>query len=387
MQVSKVGCVGKTYALAKLNDSAGGKKSKRRSKEERKGMVETFVKKHQASNNGSFPSLNLTHKEVGGSYYTVREIFRELIQENRVLAPPNLPPGEKNMEKLDSFLENYPLGSISFDPNVHGLPPKDKQTLLNEYEIRRQKILNAKMISELHRLNLENDIVNGSTHTALENKQIIDAEISERSVDVVDTTDAAVMNDVYEDQLQIVSSIERGNKEEKHEGLELESEVSKHAELLLEEDMEGQKDEIKEAETQQDQMHHFSDNVVVETFPLRPVSSEIDDVDDKTSEEELLHVKSEKTTTAKHKHLDSNKISNSIQQSTFGERTAIKNKSDIKPSGTAEKQTVDATLNRIHHIGSWKAAPASKKPDSQDTNPIVSFIKTCVVAFLNIWSE
>nr|GEX98340.1 phosphoglucan phosphatase DSP4, amyloplastic [Tanacetum cinerariifolium] len=177
--VTKAGGVGKTFALAKLNDSAGGKRSKRRSKEERKGMVETFVKKHQASNNGSFPSLNLTHKEVGGSYYTVREIFRELIQENRVLAPPNLPPGEKNMEKLDSFLENYPLGSISFDPNVHGLPPKDNQTLLNEYEIRRQKILNAKKISELHRLNLENDIINGSTHTALESEEIIDAEISE----------------------------------------------------------------------------------------------------------------------------------------------------------------------------------------------------------------
>ncbi|PWA50246.1 hypothetical protein CTI12_AA475370 [Artemisia annua] len=302
MQVSKVGCVGKTYALAKLNDSAGGKKSKRRSKEERKGMVETFVKKHQASNNGSFPSLNLTHKEVGGSYYTVREIFRELIQENRVLAPPNLPPGEKNMEKLDSFLENYPLGSISFDPNVHGLPPKDKQTLLNEYEIRRQKILNAKKITELHRLNLENDIINGSTHKVLENKQIIDAEISERSVDdVVDTTDTAVMNDVYEDQVQIESSIERGNKEEKHKGLELESEVSKHTELLLEEDMEGQKDQIKEVETHQGEIRPLSENIVVETFPLRPVTSEIDDIDYKISLKEVVNIISENTTPAEHK--------------------------------------------------------------------------------------
>lgn len=45
MQVTKIGCVGKTFALAKHNDSSGGKKSKRRSKEERKGMVETFIKR------------------------------------------------------------------------------------------------------------------------------------------------------------------------------------------------------------------------------------------------------------------------------------------------------------------------------------------------------
>lgn len=45
MLVAKGGFVGRTCALAKLNDSSGGKKSKRRSKEERKGMVETFVKR------------------------------------------------------------------------------------------------------------------------------------------------------------------------------------------------------------------------------------------------------------------------------------------------------------------------------------------------------
>ncbi|KAK4253887.1 hypothetical protein QN277_010505 [Acacia crassicarpa] len=50
-------------------------------------MVETFIKKYQESNNGSFPSLNLTHKEVGGSFYTVRETVRDIIQENRVLGP------------------------------------------------------------------------------------------------------------------------------------------------------------------------------------------------------------------------------------------------------------------------------------------------------------
>ncbi|KAF3485802.1 hypothetical protein F2Q69_00056663 [Brassica cretica] len=45
---------------------------------------------HRRLNNGSFPSLSLTHKEVGGSFYTIREIVREIIQENRVLGTSDL---------------------------------------------------------------------------------------------------------------------------------------------------------------------------------------------------------------------------------------------------------------------------------------------------------
>jgi hypothetical protein len=36
--------VGQTFALAKCNDSGGKKSRIRRSKEERKGMVESFIK-------------------------------------------------------------------------------------------------------------------------------------------------------------------------------------------------------------------------------------------------------------------------------------------------------------------------------------------------------
>ncbi|KAL4575260.1 hypothetical protein LXL04_022102 [Taraxacum kok-saghyz] len=118
MHVYRGGWLGQTYALAKFDDSFEGKKTgTRRSKEERKGMVETFIKRYQKSNNGDFPSLNLTRKEVGGSFYTVREIVREIIQENRVLGPPKSPPGDRNMENLDSFLEHNLLGSISVHPN------------------------------------------------------------------------------------------------------------------------------------------------------------------------------------------------------------------------------------------------------------------------------
>ncbi|KAL2930618.1 N-acetyldiaminopimelate deacetylase, partial [Bienertia sinuspersici] len=68
---------------------------------------------YQSSNKGRFPSLNLTHKEVGGSFYTVREIVREIIQENRVLGP-----GQFSTEEQDNdfITVNYPLGSIASEP-------------------------------------------------------------------------------------------------------------------------------------------------------------------------------------------------------------------------------------------------------------------------------
>ncbi|XP_058077896.1 uncharacterized protein LOC131226175 isoform X2 [Magnolia sinica] len=105
MQAVKASWVGQTFALAKCNDSQGKKTRTRRSKEERKTMVETFIKKYQTSNNGNFPSLNLTHKEVGGSFYTVREIVREIIQENKVLGPATV-----------SLEEQCTSGSLSREP-------------------------------------------------------------------------------------------------------------------------------------------------------------------------------------------------------------------------------------------------------------------------------
>ncbi|KAI3997199.1 hypothetical protein MKX01_009043 [Papaver californicum] len=113
MHAVKVPWVGQTFALANCSDSGGKKSRIRRSKEERKSMVESYIKKYQNSNGGSFPSLNLTHKQVGGSFYTVREIVREVIQENRVLGPAKFTLDEQNDDQMS---EHYPLGSISTQP-------------------------------------------------------------------------------------------------------------------------------------------------------------------------------------------------------------------------------------------------------------------------------
>lgn len=113
MLAVKGGWVGQTFALASASDSGGKKSRIRRSKEERKTMVETFIKKYQIVNDGNFPSLNLTHKEVGGSFYTVREIVREIIQENKVLGPSKLPFEE---DINNDIMKQFPIGSISIQP-------------------------------------------------------------------------------------------------------------------------------------------------------------------------------------------------------------------------------------------------------------------------------
>ncbi|GAB4836336.1 hypothetical protein Ancab_001251 [Ancistrocladus abbreviatus] len=64
----KGGWVGQTFALATCNDSGRKKSRIRRSKEERKAMVETFIKKYQSLNDGNFPSLNLTPQRSWGSF-------------------------------------------------------------------------------------------------------------------------------------------------------------------------------------------------------------------------------------------------------------------------------------------------------------------------------
>ncbi|KAJ8642937.1 hypothetical protein MRB53_004685 [Persea americana] len=116
MHVLKVSWSGQTFALAKCNDSEGRKSRVRRSKEERKTMVESFINEFRTSNNGKFPSLNLTHKEVGGSFYTVREIVREIIQENKVLGPATTSLEE---HRADHSSEQYVLHSLCVEPHSH----------------------------------------------------------------------------------------------------------------------------------------------------------------------------------------------------------------------------------------------------------------------------
>ncbi|KAJ4778103.1 DNA binding protein [Rhynchospora pubera] len=103
MQAGSITCTSQRFALTRCHCSSQEKKARlRKSKEDRRAMVETFITNYQNTNNGSFPSLRLTQKEVGGSFYTVREIVRDIIQENRILGP-----GDLDMQSLT--LEDAPI--------------------------------------------------------------------------------------------------------------------------------------------------------------------------------------------------------------------------------------------------------------------------------------
>lgn len=177
MMHSVRGGLGQTFALAKHNESEGRKTRIRRSKEERKAMVESFIKKYQHSNNGNFPSLNLTHKEVGGSFYTVREIVRDIIQENRVLGPAKFILEELN---TDHFFEQNPLGSIARDPE----PFLDAPSIENQCEPDKLQDTNKKMISvsdgsytEVVHQVVDNGHVISVGHIDVANKEPIEAVV------------------------------------------------------------------------------------------------------------------------------------------------------------------------------------------------------------------
>ncbi|KAG4939819.1 hypothetical protein JHK86_045960 [Glycine max] len=60
------------------------KAQKRVPRHQRRAMVESFVNKYRAENAGKFPKISDTQKQVGGSYYVIREIVLELEYESKM---------------------------------------------------------------------------------------------------------------------------------------------------------------------------------------------------------------------------------------------------------------------------------------------------------------
>lgn len=84
MQVVEIGWIGRSFVMAAPVDGTGSQKDgKRRRKEERRIMVESFVQRYRSANEGKFPGPYLTCKEVGGSYYIIREIMQEMIHQHK----------------------------------------------------------------------------------------------------------------------------------------------------------------------------------------------------------------------------------------------------------------------------------------------------------------
>ncbi|XP_039122718.1 uncharacterized protein LOC120258933 [Dioscorea cayenensis subsp. rotundata] len=73
---SKFRCFGTASAASGVLKEE--KESKKISKLERRAMLEAFVDQYRASNAGRFPTVSLAQKQIGGSYYHVRQMIQEL---------------------------------------------------------------------------------------------------------------------------------------------------------------------------------------------------------------------------------------------------------------------------------------------------------------------
>nr|XP_043613630.1 uncharacterized protein LOC122585563 isoform X3 [Erigeron canadensis] len=399
MHAARGGWLGQTYALAKFDDSFEGKKSGiRRSKEERKGMVENFIKRYQKLNNGDFPSLNLTRKEVGGSFYTVREIVREIIQENRVLGPPKSPPGDQNLENLDSFLEDHPLGSIAVD-HVHLVPPVDPQRL-HEYELISEKALNTRSSSEIHQGQGHDNVVDGIMNTTEKGGEAKHSGNSELLVgkDVEKHTDDEENSYVETSQLSRGDMAETTYETVNNEALE----KPEKTELVTEGDMGRQQDKKTEVVANQTQVHQLLEDIEVGNL----VGNTVHNMDEKSSERESVDAESdtllavngntrailedtllaEKTVNGDNvQNLYSKTACNPVQQPTIDERSAKVNKSTDQNEDSSQKRKSNTTLNRINLSESWKAA--SKKSYGRESHPLVKFVKSFITAFVKFWTE
>ncbi|KAG9160857.1 hypothetical protein Leryth_008692 [Lithospermum erythrorhizon] len=303
MYAMKGSWVGQTFALAS-NSGPGGKKTRsRRSKEERKAMVESFIERYQKSNSGNFPSLNLTHKEVGGSYYIVREIVREVIQENRVLGPGSRSMTEVNHNSLsEGFSSNrglYEHGNqrenddpiLKNNASVVGQEHDGSSTSLSgniDDETREHQFSSS---SEKMPENIDMQSI-GEQITSRSNKNIQEKE----SEKLILGNDLPVYNEATNiDQLQSSvegstgSQVEISTREEISSGSNQpgstheECKENKQLEVQLQEstnDMtDGEnKQEVKDLSTQ------IEAEVVVETFPLRSLPNNIHGFDQELGE-------------------------------------------------------------------------------------------------------
>ncbi|KAG8390549.1 hypothetical protein BUALT_Bualt01G0095000 [Buddleja alternifolia] len=436
MHAIKGGWAGQAFALASSND-AGGKKSRiRRSKEERKAMVESFINKYQKSNDGIFPSLNLTHKEVGGSFYTVREIVREIIQENRVLAPPKVSLDEHGHFR---FLQQNPLGSISVEPE-NDLSVSDKLHIVAP-QITTEELISS---SSTH--------LKGPDPLELNDEQIVNGLSKTPEKD--EGSDRANISPTIPNQYQVKYVEEVSNSSEnlpQSRSEEFENEKVVNGGELFEESLDSDKplitngvpiynqdskDGVKDAEVSQAVTFHVNSNFVVEKFPLRPVSRIIHDLDGQSGklgeaaginhghsveESAINHDKmmvvesSSGLVNEKEKEYDSivklngeygdEKVVLNVHGPSFdvADVSDIESKATTKASDSTEgliskdstaigSKTIaqykndltkgsNPVLDRIN-LETWEGA--SKRPEK---NPLLTLVKSFISAFVKFWTE
>ncbi|KAF8021206.1 hypothetical protein BT93_G1594 [Corymbia citriodora subsp. variegata] len=432
----KGGWVGQTFALAKRNESenSGRKARIRRSKEERKSMVEAFIKKYQKSNDGNFPSLNLTHKEVGGSFYTVREIVREIIQENRVLGPAKF---VQDGQSIDQFLEQNPLGTIATEPQVAiSLPSKEVDQQADPKELGFLSVGNSNGHEELKVEDRE--FVNGSqvdiklkefdrlaSIKLLENgdeeagKNL--SVFAESSSQLINLTSAEVetfpLRSVSKPNDSVDQIVGEGRNEPSQEqNLEAHLESGSDSAVLYEINSREKTCSLEENTAEASassgplgEIAHLVDVEVVEdladpllknsdgSFPKENIARDAGDGMD--ANDASVSVEGLSSTPAEYKQdrntagvearsgVDSESINNSSTRTdseVSSQEPELKPEPHVQSNGSIQKG-INPPLDRIN-LESWEVASknSSKQPPM---NPIFAVIRAIIVSFLRFWTE
>lgn len=436
MHAIKGGWVGQTFALAKCNESEGKKSRIRRSKEERKTMVESFVKKYQTSNNGNFPSLNLTHKEVGGSFYTVREIVREIIQENRVLGPAKLIAEELNTNQID---EEYPLGTISTEPetplditsNESPFVPSHQEGNNEEQESfsaglgskhENQMIDNEQIVNE-NQVDVKTEDSAKSTYEELQTSKSIEmvksvgrfvastAKVTPITADVVvemfpvrpapktadySTTLPAVKNSsetLEKNEIEKVN-LEAGNDSvpsdqihsSKNSGLVYGQNETILAGVTLDKnpDLMTNKvvEKIGDPQPKSSDCSNMEGGTVPDTVIGRNVEFEVSHNDVLTSE---INAENQGIDRTKEINVPNGKIlsNSSREESKTPKANVIFNEAGVLNKGTFQNGS-NPTIDRIN-LEAWEKA--SRNSAETGTHPLVAIFKSFVTAFIKFWSE
>ncbi|XP_062091926.1 uncharacterized protein LOC133797857 isoform X3 [Humulus lupulus] len=435
MHAVKGGWVGQTFALARSNESEGRKSRIRLSKKERKAMVESFIKKYQASNNGSFPSLNLTHKEVGGSFYTVREIVRDIIQENRVLGPAKLSGDGNGTDQL----EEYPLGSIAIAPQYHLTQLSNgSQVMTNEYHGSNEE---PNLVSDGHHAVLEDKVFdNGQVinvtierglsepkdvetqgHEFMESEQNSDDQSSKEAGLVSDGNYACPGQEVVDNE-NVINGIPVGARH-------IESQEQNLSDLHASKPSEAENAE--ESAASRSKVTPIAADVIVETFPMRPAATTGDKISGLVGAEELEKYRdpslessksSNKGTGQEIHDLNGNEVklsSTDVTTVTLEKSQAISGAKAVNTpnginvkyidnrGGTTEhlkteqelnENEVDAqqgdkpqkgsspTLDRIN-LESWGGRVSKNPGKPEGNNPMWAVFKAFIDAFVKFWSE
>lgn len=393
-------------------------------------MVESFIKKYQSSNDGNFPSLNLTHKEVGGSFYTVREIVREIIQENRVLGPVKLTLEEQN---ADSFFEQYPLGSISMESHIHVVSSNEPHIITTFTSSNHQQNTNEVQVldsggqyevSEHWKLD-DGIIINGSTHAADRKQEFSESVQSEPPVIKVPDGEENMENEIVTCEARIPqittdvmvetfplrpvndtifaldgdsgkSRVIAGTSEEKelenmglgavNNGLVLDTvDVLEISSNLVDEKADAN------AESPISKMSCVLVDDKTDPSLERPnhsaaESSNVFEVNDDTADLDIKEISPAET-----KHISvqngienpNGNISSSSEGQPISEEVALKRESGIRHSGRSLKAS-DPTLDRIN-LESWEAT--ADRSNVSETNSLLGFVKAFITAFVKFWSE